>query len=149
MIQEVLLHRWQSSNVTIQPPATTEMINRFERENSVILPNDFIDYLKFANGFIQSKNYQDSKGFNFLPLEDLFPVSKWDGGVSFFNHEFYFVFCDYMDRSWVYALRLDGIKDGEVVLVGTRNGLPQAVSETFSEFIKLYLADDEAIYPRL
>ena len=96
----------------------------------------------------------DPDGFCFWPLEEYSSFEQqvalhgysWprtdDGGV-------YYVFCDYLQWSWGYAIRLaepDGAgSGGRVVPIGMNEMFTVAAS--FSEFVDLYLADSGRLYP--
>ncbi len=58
--------------------------------------------------------------------------------------EEYFVFADYFQWSWAYAIRL-GSEDSSVILVGAEGDV---VAASFSEFVRLYIEDAEALYPK-
>jgi len=143
-----LLEYWQDSGATANLGASIEKIKEFERRNSVALPTDFVEFLILANGFDQSENYQDKFGFNFWPIEHLYRVSEYEKGKWYFEKsEEYFIFCDYLDLSWAYALCLGEEKNGEVLLVGAYDGRPQLIAQSFSEFVRLYLENNSTIYP--
>ena len=59
-----------------------------------------------------------------------------------------FVFADYLNWSWAYAIRLVSDVDScnRVVIVGKNS--PERVAETFEGFVDLYLADAEGLYQR-
>ena len=56
----------------------------------------------------------------------------------------YFVFADYLQWSWAYAVRLRS-EDSSVILVGAEGDV---VAASFSEFVRLYIEDAEALYPK-
>jgi hypothetical protein len=143
-----LLEHWRNSgDVTLKGSATPGQIAFFEDSNKIQLPQDFREYLRLMDGFDQDKNYQDARGFNFWPLTKLAPVARYDGHrYSFANDDSYFLFCDYLDFSWAYAVCLRPGKN-DVVLVGTGNGVPKQVADSFTEFVDEYIRDDEALYP--
>lgn len=124
-------------------------IRDFEMSNGVLLPGDFVDYLLHANGFNQEQGQQDENGFNFWPLEKVMCLSVVDGGVfAAVGFDDFFVFADYLDFSWAYAIRL-GLSTGnnEVAIVGTSDGQPQIIANSFSEFVRLYLMGDSRLLP--
>lgn len=129
---------------SLSQPIHPDDLHAWESANGLVLPADFRQYLELANGFDQRKDYQDQRGFNFWPLEKL---SRWpdhDAGRSAFaGVSDWVIFCDYLDRSWAYALSTSG---HQVVLVETRDGRPKVVARSFSQFIERYLDDDARIY---
>lgn len=147
-IERLLLEHWKGSGPTVNSGASIQKIGEFEKKNSVVLPIDFVEYLTLANGFDQSRNYQDNWGFNFWPIEYLCRVSEYAEGKWYFEKsEAYFIFCDYLDLSWVYALHVGDGGNGEVLLVGTHDEKPQVIAQSFSEFVRLYLENNSALYP--
>ncbi|MEN9865282.1 MAG: hypothetical protein RL748_872 [Pseudomonadota bacterium] len=148
-IDASLLDFWRKDTcVSLQPPVSDTTILEFERSHNVILPSDFRYYLSnLTNGFNQSANYQDGNGFNFLPLECLYAVSKFDtSDFKASNGRDYYVFCDYLDFCWAFAIDFNGSDTrGNIVVVGAGNPFP-IVSKSFSEFIELYRADDARLY---
>jgi hypothetical protein len=59
----------------------------------------------------------------------------------------YFLFADYLQWSWAYAIRLGSNATHDVILVGTRK--PQKAAATFSEFLELYFRDSQDLYPAM
>ena len=148
-IDDHLREYWAVDGVEIMPPVSCEIIRDFEQSQQTTLPPDFVRYLKFANGFNQFGEYQDKNGFNFWPVDQIYRVSDYDEGrFNFESGDKYFIFCDYMDFSWGYAIRIDRSGPCDVVLVGSRNGSPESVASSFSDFMTLYLRNDPIIYPR-
>ncbi|MDQ1817403.1 SMI1/KNR4 family protein [Massilia sp. CCM 9210] len=133
--------------ISLQAPAEPSLIDAFEKSNRVVLPPDFLKYFQRANGFDQAAGYHDEQGFNFWPLEKLERIKDYDGGHYGFDGDVnYFIFCDYLDFCWAYAINLSSERN-DVVLVGTEDSTPKFVSESFSGFIEAYLTDDISIYP--
>lgn len=142
-----LEEHWRESQApTLCAPAAPEEVIRFERLHGHTLPSEFRGYLQCVNGFDQAANYQDERGFNFWPLASLSSVSEYEGGkYHFSNDDDYFIFCDYLDFCWAYAISLDP-STSKVVMVGTKDGEPKTVADSFAEFVELYLKDDERLY---
>ena len=148
-IDDHLREYWLLDDVEIMLPVSCEMIRDFEQSQKASLPPDFVRYLKFANGFNQFGEYQDRNGFNFWPIDKICRVSNYDDGrFKFESSDEYYIFCDYLDFSWGYAIRTDRNGLGSVVLVGSRDGAPERVARSFPDFIRLYLRNDPRIYPR-
>ncbi len=144
-----LLNFWADQPApSLQLPVSQQEIGNFEKSNSIFLPDDFKNYLNHVNGFSQDENYQDGNGFNFWPIDKIRRVSEYDEGKwDFSGADTYFIFCDYLDLCWAYAIQLTSdIKENKVVMVGTRDSTPIVVSKDFSEFVDLYLRDDERLY---
>jgi hypothetical protein len=127
--------------------ATPESIDEFESRHGIRFPLDLRSFLEEVGGFDQGKDYQDARGFNFWPLSKISRVSDYNGHrFKFSGDRSYFLFCDYLDFSWAYAIRL-GEGKNDVVAVGTSDGKPKQVARSFTEFVIDYLRDDAALYP--
>ena len=61
----------------------------------------------------------------------------------------FFVFADYLDWSWAYAIRLtaDPMEGGRVVMIGTRDGVPLEIASSFGEFVDLLVRDSPRLCP--
>ncbi len=133
-------------NPVLQSPATAQEILSFEQNNNIVMPPDFAMYLKCQNGFDQYSGHQDAMGFNFWPLQDMASLDVYDGGqFRAPGYSSYFLFCDYLDFSWGYALCMEK-NEQKIVLVGARDGIPKVVAESFSSFVDAYLRDAPSIY---
>ena len=84
-----------------------------------------------------------------MPLEEIRSVAAFDGGHFHFEGDHgFFVFCDYLDLCWAYAICLTPHQaQARVVIVGTKDGVAQPVSNSFSEFAEMYARDDVGLYP--
>jgi len=144
-----LFEHWKSnSSASIQNPAVQQEIIFFERKNKIVIPSDFKNYLMLVNGFNQSDNYQDDHGFNFWPIGKICSVPSFEEGRLIFNGaSSYYIFCDYLDFSWAYAINFEPEKGGgTVIAIGTKNNVPTVVAKDFSEFVEIYLRDDDRLY---
>lgn len=128
------------------------MLDAFETLYSVRLPADLRRYFSAVNGMLaQAGSDWDVNGFHFWPLEDLRPVNIACGtdvpvpeGQVLEKH---FVFVDYFQWSWAYAIDLSGAVEGShpIIHVGTLQ--PKTVAHSFTEFLDLYLRDAVDLYP--
>jgi hypothetical protein len=148
-----LITHWQSENLGIAPGSSEQDVRDFEFANGVILPNDFRQYFLHVNGMLQRGGHDvDRNGFSFWPLSRVKSVRRECPASSSFvssiaEPDRYFVFADYLQWSWAYAVRLDsqGLQDGEIAHVGTRQ--PKVVAASFGDFVEMYLSDAEDLYP--
>ena len=142
-----LRQSWLSDgSPVLQPPVVDQEIIAFQQSHKVNVPADFAAYLKCQNGFDQYSGHQDARGFNFWPLQDIASLDNYDGGrYRALGYRSYFLFCDYLDFSWGYAICMgEGAHD--IVLVGARDGKPKFVADNFVSFIDAYLHDVPSIY---
>jgi hypothetical protein len=115
-------------------------IKRFESACGVLIPSDYVNYLKLANGFDSSTELndltgQDDEGFEFYPLEQKhFVGSK------------YLVFCCWTLGFVKYALCMDKSELNGTVVRLTDEFEGYRLADNFSQFINLYLTDDSRLY---
>lgn len=147
-----LVRHWRSLNLPIAPGNPEEKVREFESRNGVMLPLDFREYLLHVDGMVQAGGQDcDPNGFAFWPLARVKSVRE-----EYTKHstplpevpdaDRYFVFIDYLQWCWAYAIRLgarpsDG---GQIIHVGKLN--PKVVAGSFTEFVDLYLRDARELY---
>lgn len=145
-----LANHWASQGLELASGASLFDIQRFESLHSLQLPSDFRDYVRTLNGMLQVGGHDvDEQGFSFWPLSRFVPASEQCRALSIpppllENLDDYFVFADYLQWSWGYAIRLRTPPD-EVIHVGTLVVRPLAAS--FRNFVELYLQDATELYP--
>ncbi len=148
-----LVDHWTTQGLKIATGATEQEVLSFESQNRAILPGDFRDYFLKVNGMFQDfHNSSDQEGFAFWPLNQVTNVSKECAKYSPnlpvpANPQNYFVFADYLQWSWAYAIHLGtrSSEAGQVIHVGTLR--PKVVAGSFTEFVDLYLQDARDLYP--
>ncbi len=147
-----LISYWQSQNLRIAPGNPEGSVRVFESRYSVILPPDFREYFLSVDGMAQVGGHDcDPTGFAFWPLARLKSVPEECTEHALALPEVpdpdkYFVFADYLQWSWAYAIRL-GDRPSEpnpVIHVGTVR--PKTVAGSFTEFTDLYLRDARELY---
>lgn len=153
-IYEQLVSYWKATGLKIAEPVHPSQLQLFETQNDIKLPEDFRMYYRYVNGMVQEGGHDcDKKGFSFWPLaqirrvpdecsEQSVPVPDIDDPNQ------YFVFADYLQWSWAYAIRLSrkAPDPSPIIHVGTLE--PKVVAQGFSDFVKLYMSDSEELYPR-
>jgi len=148
-----LITHWRSQNLRIAPGNTEERVRDFESRNGVILPPDFRDYFLTVDGMAQIGGHDcDPIGFAFWPLRRIRSVTEECTAQKIeppANSELekYFVFADYLQWSWAYAIDLGTPAAGtnRVIHVGTLR--PNFVADSFTHFVTLYLHDAPELYP--
>ena len=147
-----LISRWRSLDLLIARGNSEENIRGFEARNRVMFPTDFRDYLLRVNGMFQAGGQDcDENGFAFWPLARIKSVRAEYAEHSnplpeVQNPDGYFVFVDYLQWCWAYAICLDARPSdgGRIITVGK---LPsKVVAGSFTEFVDLYLRDAYALY---
>jgi len=132
--------------VKLQPGADPSAIDEFCSKRKIELPLLLRKLLVSVNGFAYPGD-QDMNGFTFWDLERLELTDRYDGGTHAFpGAQAYLLFCDYLGWSWAYAVRVKGEKHGEVVMVGTQDGSPLHLADSFEEFLRAYLDDAPVLY---
>jgi hypothetical protein len=146
-----LIQHWTDVGLTIAAGITDEELTSFEAHYHVDMGSalDFKEYLRAVNGMTQSGGQDcDAKGFSFWPLNRIKQVPEEClqhkmGVPSIRDIEKYFVFADYMQWSWAYAICLAPSQSG-ILQFGTRS--PRLISNSFSDFVKAYMRDSEQLY---
>lgn len=112
------------------------------------LPVALIDFLSIADGYSDSGLGRDEEGFVFWRSEQMDLVDVYRGGKFASSRTCNcLLFADYLNWSWAYAIRLGENADaGEVLMIGTADGVPFRVADTLDDFLDKYLADDGALY---
>jgi hypothetical protein len=148
-----LARHWGQS-LSARVGASSEALREFESRHGVKLPTEMRDYLVQLDG--TGTSWQDDKDaqlFSFWQLAQIRPVNEdlaSYGMQPIAGLDRYFVFADFMDWSWAYAIKLDADSpgDNEVVMIGTEDGHPRRIAGSFGEFVDLYVDDSPRIYIR-
>jgi hypothetical protein len=146
-----LIKHWESQGIRHAIGATVSEIESFQSVYGVCLPNDLRKYFLEVNGFSQlSAKENDDRGFRFLSLESVTRASdelkELTGSYpSLPNAENFFVFAEYLQWSWGYAVELGKEHQGNVVIPIGKFSYPR-LATSFSQFIRLYLSNDPQIY---
>jgi hypothetical protein len=138
---DALVKRWREQGVLSWEVASSEQIERFEKREHVTLPEDFKTYLQLANGTGGSGGCDVDNVLAFWTIDE---IEEYE-----FTKNLY-VFADYMQKSWSYAIALgDNIyTDGSIFRVGNPTHIPVQIVSSFTEFIALYFEDvDSLIFP--
>ena len=149
---EKLLSHWKRQGLALAKGNAETTLIDFEARNSLRLPPDMRQYLSVANGMPSIPgSYVDPNGFRFWPLEHIRPVPTVcaEAGVpspAVKDSERYFVFADYFDWSWAYAIDLGRSDSGSqpIIHVGTLE--PKTVAHSFTEFVDLYIQDSRELH---
>lgn len=146
-----LIGYWKGQRISAPKGNSDDAISQFEAKNSVHFPTDMRAYFQGTNGMPAVGSGCDSNGFRFWPLDEVrsVPAVCGEKGVPLpegSHLEQHFLFADYFDWSWAYAIDLSGRDpDGQPVIhVGTLE--PKTVARSFSQFIELYLKDASDLY---
>ena len=142
------MNYWRFQGLSLTGGCHPDSILDFERRNCVELPEDMRAYFLTVDG-MSPNNPEDKKGFSFWPLSE---VTRADEEVErrtpfvqhFANDSEFFVFADYLHWSWAYAIRMKPNGAPRVIIVGKNT--PEIVSESFTEFVGMYIADAASLY---
>jgi SMI1 / KNR4 family (SUKH-1) len=144
-----LISYWRGGAVPLdamRAPASRASLTAFEVRTNGKLPDSVREYFLYSNGF--EHDGRDERGFRFWPIEEICDLNEFDDGLhGFESEERKFLFCDYLDFSWGYAFRFNSLEDVSVFLVGLDSKVPRLIATSFSEFIALYVSNDERLYP--
>lgn len=150
VIIEQLINHWQAKNIVIVEGNTEAEIEGFESRYKVRLPSDMREYFLRVDGLSEYyPNSQDDQGFSFWSLRKVKTVLEESAkvmGISYNEAGSLFIFADYLDWSWAYAIRLSTNVLAETPVFLTDYPRPIKVADSFSEFVHLYLADASELY---
>lgn len=139
-IFEELLRYWRNNAVPYLPGVRESEIALFEQRYSVRTADDFRQfYLRTDGTFVPGATGCDAQGFAFWRLRDVRRDSE--SGV--------FIFADFMDESWWYAVDLSPAEHeqpGAVSLFGGPPFRPVTIASSVSDFVSLYLSNDKRLY---
>lgn len=149
---EKLVSHWKNQGLALAKGNDEQALIEFEGKNFLRLPPDMRQYLAASNGMPSLPGSDvDSNGFRFWPLEQIRPLPAVcsEAGVpvpDVKDPDRYFVFADYLDWSWAYAIDLGGGGAGSqrIIHVGTLE--PKTVADSFTEFVDLYVQDARGLY---
>jgi hypothetical protein len=139
-VSEEVIAYWRRTGVLLNPPATPEQIGAFEAAHGVRLPEPLRQLLLFANG-----SDMDDHGYRFLSLQEYAIETsrwRWDDGLS----STVLVFMDYFCWNYCFGVEMGEPGNGQVYLLVDAEGGPPKLSESFEEFLGLYLADSDRLY---
>lgn len=149
-----LVELWRREEVGVGQGNSSKVIQEFEVRNSVVFPTEFRNYLFLCDGmYPDASRDTDRRGFCFWPLHNIKPAfTEFERGQAHETRNLdpalkkYFIFADYLQWSWAYAINLttDG-GNGTIVRV-EEPGRVVVVSQSFFEFIRLYIEDSKYIY---
>lgn len=148
-----LMEYWHNQGIDLPAGNTEDQVIEFESRYAVVFPHDLRAYFLQVNGMaIGWPNDRDAEGFSFWPLGQVKTVPEESqshsyGFFTFPEANSYFVFADYLDWSWAYAIRLSLHETDKtpVVIVGKAES-PIEVAKSFSHFVELYLVDSPQLY---
>lgn len=148
-----LISHWKSQKLKIAPGNSEDKVREFESRNGVFLPTDLREYFLSVDGMAQIGGHDcDQKGFSFWPLARVRSVPKECAEQELADPEIenpdqYFVFADYLQWSWAYAIYLSErlSEANQIIHVGTLR--PKVIAGSFTQFVDLYLRDAEELYP--
>jgi len=146
---QTLVEYWRAQGLSLPAGCDREAIGNFERAHRVALPAEMSAYLMFADGMQQTfRDAWDKDGFAFYPLSAIGSVpeigQRYNPPLArFSSDEDFFIFADYLQVSWSYAIRLRG-EGNRIVIVGKE--IPEIVAESFQEFVALYVTGSKRLY---
>jgi hypothetical protein len=147
-VTDSLPHRirsyWLSIGVKVQPGASTEELEAFERRYGVRLPDDVRAFLQVVNGFEEGE--WDTE------MVEWYSISRWapmdapahqPSAASRLPDAACFVFADYCLDAFLYAIRLSPGPDQQNHVMGWAGLDPPSwqMANSFSELLEAYLRD--------
>ena len=153
-VEEKLITHWQADGLAIQSGVTGDQISSFEKKYQVVMPSDLKSYFLQVNGMKTTLNdCKDKEGFSFWSLSEVKTVELELNQVRIEpyatqNLESFFVFVDYFDWSWAYAIYLSSepTAQNQVILIGKEH--PIKIADSFTAFVDLYISNSAKLYGR-
>jgi hypothetical protein len=149
---DMLLQHWKGQNI-ITSGKSVECIEQIEKKNRIRLPQDFKHYYQRCNGMeALYPNYTDETGFLFYPLEQLVSY-EIEFGVKTEFHKLMqnkqcVIFANYLQKSWWYGILTDlnGNAEHYSIVIIPNQERYKIITNSFQEFVKLYLEDSPILY---
>jgi hypothetical protein len=145
---EKLKEKWILEGVDRFNPTSIEALEKFQNDKDVNLPSDFKEYFKFLNGTsgeCTDELYEFYSVDRIKRLPDEFNgwkgVPNYQALLDLEDVKDLFVFANYSFNLFAYAIRLSNetsVRNEVYVLCGQDY---KKISNTFSEFLDLYLND--------
>jgi hypothetical protein len=138
--------KWEDESIKIFRPASSYLIQTFEKNYGVIIPNDLREYLTTLNG---TGGECTNELYEFYPIERIKKISEefhnWNGVPNYQSiverNELkdLFVIANFFFNQFVYAVKLNQSENGSnevYILCGEEYKL---IGNTFLEFLDLYI----------
>ncbi|UIR56449.1 SMI1/KNR4 family protein [Sphingobacterium sp. SRCM116780] len=140
-----LVEFWKKQNIIIYTK-TKQEIDNIEKNNSLILPNDFKEFYERVNGMQNFyPNEIDDEGFLFYPIEAIISAEKESEKCDIKDKDKIFIFSEYMHKSWLYGFE---VKEDGSYLIGI---IPddktfKPIVKSLEEFLELYIENSSKLY---
>ena len=149
---QILVQHWSAQGLAVAAGASEEALQRLEARYGIALSSvpDFKEYLLNVDGMSQIGGQDcDDNNFAFWPLVRIknVPEECAENGLAVptLNQiEKYFVFADYMQWSWAYAICVAPHDAGKILQFGTRS--PRIIAASFCDFVDAYVRDSDQLY---
>jgi hypothetical protein len=149
---EKLIGHWKGMGLTLPEGVKENRIWQFEKKYEVVMPADLKEYFLRIDGMRMTlHDCKDKEGFSFWPLSRVKTVREEmerpaGAHINAEGVESFFVFADYFDWSWAYAIDLSGsfYMHNKVFLVGKEQ--PIKVADSFTGFVDLYVSGSIELY---
>lgn len=146
---------WQSFGIDTSKGVSYKEIADFESKNNLKIPKDLSDFFILLNG---TKEKYDHKSFEFKTLNQFKNIkeelSDYSGIPDYSNivntiqnPETYYLIADYSFFVCCYAIKLYSCNNSNNDIIVIWGDKYKKISDSFSEFINLYLNDKIEIFP--
>lgn len=149
---DMLLLHWKKQNI-FASGKSVEYIEQMEKKNKIRLPQDLRQYYQCCNGMeALYPNFTDDAGFLFYPLEHLVSYDTEFGEKTEFHkivqNKQCIIFMNYLHKSWWYGILTEineNSEDYSIIIIPNQERY-KIITNSFQEFIKLYLEDSPILY---
>ncbi|MBL1222030.1 SMI1/KNR4 family protein [Chryseobacterium sp. L7] len=136
---------WRKQNILTSSKSKQE-IEEFQKNNGLHLPDDFVEFYSQLNGMeTLYPNETDEEGFLLYPLEAILPLSCEFQDSELKNKERYFLFAEYMQKSWWYGVEVINDKDYIIGIIPEKDFF-KPITNSLTDFIKLYMDNSPKLY---
>lgn len=140
-LNKELYEHWKSQKTCVlNPGLNVKAISFFKNENAILLHEDYESYLTLFNGFknankVDDWHTTDDEGFEFYSLDKEYLIK-----------EKYLIFSYWTIGLVEYAICVDKTENNGMIIQTIDRRVGCYLAKNFSEFISLYLANDEALF---
>lgn len=147
-------HIWAFDGISLIDFVSDVTLDVFEQRSGLVLPQDLRSYFKELNG---TQSCYDSHLFEFYDLKGFKPImeaySSWEGRPDYGliastlkNHRQVHVFANFSNHLYAYGIRLYPTKSERNEVYVICGGDYHPIASSFTQFIDLYLEDNDALY---
>ena len=132
------------SDITLYPGATQQLIDEFQLQTGILLPDELAHFYRECNGFESAEDL-----FRIIPLDEALATRSHDMAVhhvkanQFYIAE-YLIYCD------MWTIEIESGQLSVYKIIGGTGAVPTVLTHSFAAFLTRFLAggvfDDGGLY---